>query len=522
MATNEPSLSELTNIQPNAAIGGSESTPVIDNTKIVDNLNQNARYQAENAYRKYNQFLENKKELFKNISDIQGLETAPEDRDILQKQAADVLGTILKDPSVITGGRGYDELQGKISKFKADAMLSKQNKLDYDSNELFMARNPELYTDENKGLQETFLKSPLGTRKTIQLQMPTIFDEKGAIEGIIKSTTQPYTDIVGADGKPGQGYIETGNEVNPNAISSLWNLALKGQKDKYGHSIMGAVKSNYNALPDEVKAQYDKNGGIEKFFEDRGQQYLKAYFPPGSYDQTPEGNYRFGKKLTADPNYLGAERLSLQQRELNEKSANDKAQRAIGWAHIGIERDKLNKADKEDQDAAATVLNQMSGAINNGTPKTIVSAKDGSKMDIIRISDPLVLQKFQTLDKEGKAVNSIDAIDFDPKTSQLYLQFFAKNNKGTEQGGNKIVKTIPMDQRVWSKIVTAASFPNKEIGGINTLLESAFKANNNSIFDIAQKFKGQRQTQPQQTAPANTPNAAKTVKINGYEMPIIK
>lgn len=89
--TNEPSLSELSNLPVRPELGGGELTPLIDSSKVVDTLNQNARYQAENTYRKYNEFLQNKKELFANIADLQKLDVAPQDRQYLNEQAGDVL-----------------------------------------------------------------------------------------------------------------------------------------------------------------------------------------------------------------------------------------------------------------------------------------------------------------------------------------------------------------------------------------------------------------------------------------------
>jgi len=497
-------LSELTNINPEVP-----NPPVIDNSHVVNELNQNGRFQAENTWRKYNSFLENKKDLFKNIGDIQNLDTLAEDNPVLKKQAADVLADILKDPSAVMGGRGYDEIQGKIAKYRSDAMASKQANLDLKANKMFLDRNPELYTDENKAAIQSEIAKPINARKSVMLQMPTILDTKNVFEGLVKDATHDYSEPITKDGVP---YISSGKEINPNAIENAWNLIAKGgQTDKFGHDELGAVKYNFSKLPDNEKQKYQalseqaKQGGEanatpeEMYWKDYGHKYLDAYFPQGSYTKTQEGNLRFAHSLAKDPYYLG-------EKELAEKTQNDKMNRAIEWAKLGLEREKLNKSDKEDLDSADSTINTVTGAINNGQEKVIHSTADNTNMSVIRVSDPFVLQRFATLDKEGKVINSPDAIDFVKGTNQVLLRFDDPKKPTGKDGVHHFIKTIPMDQRVWLKIEAAASNPNKDIGGVNRFIEKALKANNNSIYDISQKVKAQQHPTPQ----TKTDNTKKT------------
>lgn len=498
---NEPSLSEISNMRVDPELGGGSPVPVIDNSKTVENLNQAARFHAENQWRKYNQFLQNKKDLFQNISDIQGLETLPEDKEYLHKQAGDILSEILKNPSVIAGGKGYSDVQAKIAKFKSDAMASKASALDEKANKMFLDRNPDLYTDENVKAIEANKKLPIEQRKSVLLKMPTILDEKTLFESALKNSTNPFSEVTDANGKKGEGYIQTGVEVNPKALQEQMNLSLEGQKDKYGHSIKNAVETNFKQLPEDVQKQYEekakqnKTDPLTEYWKYKTGQYLKAYAPEGSYELTPNGNYRFIKSIKADPSYLNAEKLNLERQKLAEKAAYDRQRIAIGLGNLGISREKLNKTNAEDQDGAATVINEAVNTIKNGTPITVVDAK-GNKHQEIRISDPALLKTFEGMN--GSNTKEVpNAMRYNPKTNQITL-IYAKRNVtgGYGEMSNTHEKEIPLDERTWLKNITKRSFPNKDIGGINSLIETVLQKNNGSLYEVSQKS-GKQQDQEQ-------------------------
>lgn len=515
---NEPTLGELSNMRVDSSLGGGVPVPVIDNSNLVNTLNNAARDHAQNTWNKYQQFLQNKTDLFKNISDIEGLETLPEDRDALRKQAADVLSDILKNPSVALGGAGYDELQSKISKFKQDTMLSKQNLLDNKTNKMFIERNPDLDTPDNRKLMDNFVNTPLGQRKSVLLQLPTILDERGLFEDALKNSTHPYSAVVGKDGKAGEGYIESGLEVNPNAIQGQMGLSLEAAEDKYGHSIKGAVQSNFNRLPDEQKKSYEDiakaNGtdALTEYWKDKTGKYLNAYLPAGSYSPTPEGNYRFGKSLKPDPAYLGQQKLALDQAKLSEKTAYDKANLDVKWANYGISKERLQKEKKEDLGDAGTVINEATSIINNGKPVTVVGAGGVGRKEVLRVSDPTLLQKFGNVDKEGKTTMVPDALNFDPKSNQVTLIYGKSNKNGGFGTSEKPTKEIPLDQRTWLKIITSRSFPNKNIGSVNQLIEAALKANGNSIYKMSQK---NNEATSENNNESGTQKQVKTLKIKG-------
>lgn len=484
---NEPSLGELTNISSNPELSGIAPDPVIDNRDMVNNLNANARFQAENTYRKYNQFLQNKADLYKNIEAIQSLPTMPEDRDVLYKQAGEALSDILKDPTIVMGGQGFDKLQQKITKFRGDAMLSRQNLLDNKTNLDFIAKNPDLDTPENRSQIESNIAAPLGQRKSVMLQMPTILDEKSLFESAIKSSTHPYTD------DPKDGLIQTGIEIDPNAIKGQMGMALTSGKDKYNHSIENAVNTNFSKLPDEDKKAYTDlakaNGTkpLEEYWKDHTNEYLNAYFPDGSYKMV-NGKYRFQTKTISDPSYLKKDRLDLDTQKAAQKATNDRESLKIRWANYNLSKKKIDDADAEDLSSADSVLNQAISTINNGTPVEVNSGK--SKTSELRISDPVILDAFAKIRKDPDTDKPVipNAINYNPKTNQGVLIYGSPNKDGGFGDSKNPVVRIPFDQGVLLSVIRDSK-KTKNPDKVNMLMNEALKSSGNSLFNLSQKGK---------------------------------
>ena len=57
-----PSLSEIANIKLDAETSGVAPRTVIDHSKLVNALNENARFKATQDWNKYTTFLQNKKD----------------------------------------------------------------------------------------------------------------------------------------------------------------------------------------------------------------------------------------------------------------------------------------------------------------------------------------------------------------------------------------------------------------------------------------------------------------------------
>lgn len=366
----EPSLSELTNIPSDAALGTAGLSDYVPQMHQVNQqIFEAAKFKAQMDWTKYTQFLQNFKEVTKDANEIAKMDIARPDREYLQGELAGIFSEIEKNPKSSLGGKGMFDIQNRLQKVASDATQSKQDNLFDVYHRQFLDRVPDMKTDENKAKVDNFLTGQkLGQRQPYMLDAANVWDAGKMYEGLIKQSTNPYSENKFAQDEKGnklQGYmpqVETGDEVNPHKVFELWKMAMKNPEIKKG------VESNYNKLPKEAKDKYENGGGgLERYMADIGLGYLNAHFPEGSYDKTKEGNYRFGKKLSelkADPNYLGAERLAEQQR-------NDKEKNAIEWYNAKTGRIKATKSD------GSIIGTGIQGNALNGIPLTDETKKDG-------------------------------------------------------------------------------------------------------------------------------------------------
>ncbi len=270
-----PSLGELTyHAQPE--IGGGLPGTVIDNRETVRVLNEAANIRSQNDWNKYLMFQNNLKDAYKNIEDISALETATEDKQYLNKQMGEIFQDIASDPrAFFAGGAKYTQIQGKIAKLRSEATESKINN-DYNiQNRKFLALNPELNTDDNKGIIDNYLKLPLGQRKAYTLNMPTLFNYpeyfKAAKESAGTAFSQPGVldqttgEIVGDETS---GFISTGTRYDRNKFMNSWMAGLDVQQDKYGHSIKSYAQQQYDKLPPEQKKQFSS---VEDYWRRAGE-----------------------------------------------------------------------------------------------------------------------------------------------------------------------------------------------------------------------------------------------------------
>lgn len=278
----EPTLHEITNIVADPERGSGTPAVVLDGGRsMIANLNQNARFKAENDWRKYNLFLGNLKDAYKEMGDIASMEIATQDREELRKRMGQVFEGIAKDPkSFFSGGPNFQKINEEIVKLKADATESKMNRMyDYAHRE-YINRNPELNTPDNKSAIESFWQQPLGKRKAYMLNMPTIFDissyAKGIMDNPAVSKSFAESKPVGDDGSsPGKTFVRNmeGLRYDRGMFMSAWNAGLNTAQDKYGHSIHTWAQQQFDALPDDQKKKY---GNVETFWNELGKQSFSS------------------------------------------------------------------------------------------------------------------------------------------------------------------------------------------------------------------------------------------------------
>jgi len=101
------------------------------------------------------------------------------------------------------------------------------------------------------------------------------------------------------------------------------------------------------------------------------------------------------------------------------------------------------------------------------------------------VADPATLQFFGKLDKEGNAYDVPDYAEYNKKTNQLNLVFNKKDEDGNVTSTNK----KPLDERTWVSLIVKRKFPNKDIGGINEIVEDIIKQNGN-LYNLSKKVSG--------------------------------
>ena len=460
----EPTYSEIVNTPVNPTTGSGTAAVVIDNSDEIARLNQQAQYKAESDWRKYNMFLHNFKDLAKDANTIAALPVATTDRPILQKQMIDIMGEISKNPASALGGKGMFDIQQKLQKLTSDAHESKANNAFDLAHRQFILAHPDFNTDDNKSTIESYLKDkPLGSREPYMLDATPKFDLGKFVQTgyELPGVKSPYANAgVTPDGQ--NIFEDTGEVWNPEPFNKYFTGGLQRP------DIRKAAQNLYNQLPPEKKKAYEQGEGVplEKFWDD----IKKTYTPP-------EGTYIKKRDLKGNPNYLEKEKLA-------QKAANDRAEMGLKWANYNLEKSKVSGAGKEDFVNAKSVLDEAVSIIQKGEefPVEIGGGKTETRL---RISDPTLLNTFGNIDKEGKVTNIPDVIEYDKNKDQAKLVYYDKEK--TASGKNVIVKEVPLDQRTWLKHIAKRSFPNKDIGKVNSLVEDVLNQNENSLYKISQK-----------------------------------
>lgn len=496
----EPSLSEITNFRVDPDLGGSSPRVIIDNAEMIRNLNQTAQYQSENSWRKYNQFQQSLSDIYKNLNDTAGLETMTQDQPILKKEMADIFEEINKDPkSALAGGKNYNEIQQRLVQLKQNASTSKKDYLFDQAHREFLSRNPELNTEQNNNKFDQFGKLPLGQRKPFTLDMPVIFDVGSYTKGITDSATQKYNqDAVYSENDPFIKTFDTGTKINKDDFLKRWLIGYDLQTDKNNQPIKSAQQQTFKNLPPDVQDMYNKkaaNGdGVREFFKETGEREFDALGKPDA-----NGNIIIPgeAKVTSNPNYLDKENLALKKADI-----------AQGWARLGLEKAKIDKADNEDVVSADNTLREAISIIDKGTPIVIENfdGKRGNNKKMVQIAEPTLLQTFGNIDKDGKTTNVPNEVFYDKGKGQLNLTYYKKDDNGNIalKDGKKVVDHVtPLDERTWLKTMAKRSNPNKDIGTVNSIVDEVLTKSGNSLFKVSEFYKGNTQQAAEITLTGN-------------------
>lgn len=506
----EPSLGEL------ASAGQSqEAVPnvaVNNQQEMVRTLNQQAQFKAENDWRKYQSFLKERSDTLQNLAEIQKMSVMNEDKPELQQDAVAMYRQILNNPGAFIGKDPdkYTEIQSMYGGLLSKATQSKQDN-DFDkSNRAYIAQNNELNTDENKAIIESNRAQPLGSRKPYTLNLPSVLDIDAYTKGIMDSPSVK-TDFATSEVTPDNQFIieRNGTKYNRDNFIKNWMGGLDVKTDKYGHSVSTYVKGQYDKLSDENKAQLPGKTDEEKarnFWKMQGERVFGS-------DKDIESDKK--ENRTGNPGYKKADELDLKKSEADEKVRHDKAMESLGWS-------KFNFDSQDDKDAASGVVTEVGDIIGNALrPENLQAVVDpnGHRQQWGPISDPELIKKYTTIDKDGKTTHPPDAALIDPTSNQINLVYYKKNKKTGQPEKNRIAgkdydvieKTVPISATTWVSQVVGRNENAKDKGMINKNVQDFFKKNGGvyqSIKKMRSAEQGQ-QTQGQQKATELDPNGFK-------------
>jgi hypothetical protein len=262
----EPSLSEVLSAGSSADPEKGSGTPavVIDTKPVVNYIGQAAQQRQENDWRKYNLFLNNLKDVYKEAGDINSMEVASQDREGLRKKMGDVLQKISENPrGFFTGGQEMMEVQKGLAELKGQATESKMNNTYDMAHREFLTRNPGWATPDNMKKVDSYLAQPLGARKSFLLQPQPILDFdklSTSINGIVGKNFS-VNGFTGVDQQgnrtAGNQYLlkEKGREYDPNRYMQLVDQSYD-YPGEYGIKNRQAAEQAFGQLPPEVQKAY--------------------------------------------------------------------------------------------------------------------------------------------------------------------------------------------------------------------------------------------------------------------------
>ncbi len=295
----EPGLSEIVNMTVDPERGSGNPAVVYDSKPLIAQLNQSAQFKAENDWKKYNLFLGNLKDVYKDMNEIAKMPVMTKDREALKEQMAGIVKGIASDPhGFFGGGAKYQETLANISKLQSDATESKQNNLYDEAHRNYFYRNPELDTQENRSLVDGYVNQKLGSRQPYLMKLPGLFDAKAMgdeISAIIKEK--------GTDENPTEDnqFLKkrTWEKYDPNKFRTTAEQFLY-QADKRGIPVYETMAKRYEKLPEAVKQKYAGSADPVKDF------YLDTL---SAYRQQDSETIN----LVANPGYLEKEKLQAQK-----------------------------------------------------------------------------------------------------------------------------------------------------------------------------------------------------------------
>jgi hypothetical protein len=407
----EPGLSEIVNMSVDSERGTGTPAVVFDSKPLIAQINQAAQFKAENDWKKYNMFLGNLKDVYKDMNEIAKMPVMTKDRDALKEQMAGIVKSIASDPhGFFGGGAKYQETLANIAKLQSDATESKQNNLYDEAHRNYFYRNPELDTPENRSLVDGYVNQKLGSRQPYLMKLPGLFDAKAIgseISALIKDS--------GADEKPtaDNQFLEQRKweKYDPNKFRATAEQFLY-QADKRGIPLYETMAKRYEKLPESVKQQYAKSADpVKDFYLDS----LSVYRP-----QDTES-----KNLVSNPGYLEKEKLAAQKWEASLRASVAREGNFVDMMKNGYVPDKNSPGGWKYEGKGLLPTNSVGEVkywdtyIRNQIPEKEKNFNGDVDATTDQISGLSVVLEGEKSTDEGKGIGLFNAADNKPQPIKI-------------------------------------------------------------------------------------------------------
>ena len=454
MPDNTPSLTEIESKNIDPQLGTGQPAVTYDDSQLLQSINQNSQFKANDDWRKYQQFLTDYQDRLKNQQEIADKPIADSDREYLKKQSVELFKDALDNPYQIYN----PEFNTKLASIRAEAVSSKQARDFAEKNAEFLVTHPEFNTPENKAKIDDYLQTQTveqGGRKIFTLDVPDVFD------------SQTYFGQLRSDPRVKE-------MINANRIDEDKGLTFERQDTKYKYKpfleliklcyesnpkIQRIAKRDFEALPPNIKSNFEDP---RDYWVNFGSKHF------GAYDDVTEQ----GKEV------IQAYNIPLQKAELAERAANNRANRAIEWAKLDWDKEKDKLKGKGEAEQNTWLNNFVDGTVAqalNGK-KEIYTGKPGVKVLSgyeAELSNPtLALFGYEsTVGEDNKKINvPPDKAVVSPDGKSIIFKFYEKDKKTNAVKKDKSGNSILDESK--TKIVPKEEFKarvGKDLLGVKTL-----------------------------------------------------
>lgn len=283
---------------------------------------------------------------------------------------------------------------------------------------------------------------------------------------------------------------------NPNQFyNSLLQGVVAGNK---GRNFTGIVNQKYNDQElEDLRTKYYAKINDPKF--------VQIYGKPEPFPESAN-NTDLGKAVAIETmeNVVNTPLAPIkkisevnQQRKIADSQAFQFKKQAIGnentKAHLrlaaGLRKDAKSDGDVESADA---VLHNIYDIFNQGEPKA--EGMFGEHKDnLVTISDPNLLKAFSTIRKAGTTAVPPDNVVVDKSKDQINLIY---NDIPTIDAAGKptVIKgtTISMSGRDYAKQKVRETYPNKDIGQINNIVDKVI-SKGGGLYNTTQMYNPENQ-----------------------------